>query len=211
MDLFDSSHSRPGDSRGFIHKKLLGAASGFITGGPTGAISGFFGGGGRAPTPTPFQFGGGGGFSGGGSGGRFPAQVLPPTRGGGIAGAIGRARNLAQGIGAASVFATGGSRTEFSVNACDKAPCGFHKAKQTYVRKIDPCQPFQLSNLEIIPEGTFIEGASRRRNPSNGKANSHAMSRLDLAVPHAKKLLKAVGYRQISKGGTTRRGSGSCT
>jgi len=31
----------PHDVRGFVHKKLFGAAKGFLTGGPTGAIGGF--------------------------------------------------------------------------------------------------------------------------------------------------------------------------
>jgi len=37
---------RPGDLRGFIHKRLIGAASGFLKGGPLAAISGFVSGGG---------------------------------------------------------------------------------------------------------------------------------------------------------------------
>ena len=41
----------PNDRRGFVHKRLLGAVGGFITGGPTGAVSGFVtsGGGSRGP------------------------------------------------------------------------------------------------------------------------------------------------------------------
>ena len=32
---------RPGDQRGFVHKRLLGAVGGFLTGGPAGAVGGF--------------------------------------------------------------------------------------------------------------------------------------------------------------------------
>jgi len=34
---------RPNDRRGFVHKRLIGAVSGFIGGGPAGAAKGFFG------------------------------------------------------------------------------------------------------------------------------------------------------------------------
>ena len=36
----------------FVHRRIFGAAKGFVTGGPLGAASGFFGGGG-APSPPP--------------------------------------------------------------------------------------------------------------------------------------------------------------
>jgi len=38
--------SKPNDQRGFVHKRLIGAALGLFTGGPTAAIRGFIGGGG---------------------------------------------------------------------------------------------------------------------------------------------------------------------
>jgi len=37
---------KPNDQRGFIHKRIIGAASGFLSGGFTGAAGGFLGGGG---------------------------------------------------------------------------------------------------------------------------------------------------------------------
>jgi len=50
----------PGGSRGFVHKRILGAVGGFITGGPTAAIAGFArGGGGGSPQTAP-QFAPGG-------------------------------------------------------------------------------------------------------------------------------------------------------
>jgi len=45
---------RPGDYRGFVHKRLLGGIGGFFTGGPLGAIGGFLTGG-RQPGETAEQ------------------------------------------------------------------------------------------------------------------------------------------------------------
>jgi len=43
--------SKPNDKRNFFHKRLIGAVTGFIGGGPGGAIGGFLGGGGRKFQP----------------------------------------------------------------------------------------------------------------------------------------------------------------
>lgn len=48
-------HERPNDRRGFIHKKLIGAVGGFLSGGPTGAISGFVTGGRKSPGRFPIS------------------------------------------------------------------------------------------------------------------------------------------------------------
>ncbi len=40
-----------GTDSGFVHKRLLGAVGGFLTGGPLGAIGGFASGGGSSPGP----------------------------------------------------------------------------------------------------------------------------------------------------------------
>ena len=40
-----------GDSRNFVHRRIIGAVGGFISGGPLGAVSGFVRGG--APSPAP--------------------------------------------------------------------------------------------------------------------------------------------------------------
>ena len=42
----DIHNGRPGDTRNFVHKRLIGAVKGFISGGPIGAAGGFLGGGG---------------------------------------------------------------------------------------------------------------------------------------------------------------------
>lgn len=192
MDAFNSTDGKPGDSRGFLHKRIGRAIKGTLTGGVTGGIAGFFGGGNRPTlqpqiphqqTPTPFA---------------NPRVPLP-----GIVPAIERlipGGNTGFGPGGGGVVAThAGGSTEMAVNAGVCAPAGFHKAKGTYTRKIDPCQPYTLSNLEIVPKGTFVQGKARKRNASNGTANNHAISRLKLAEGQAVKLLKAVGYRSVSK------------
>jgi len=48
----------PHDRRGFVHKKLLGAALGFVGGGFQGAIQGFIGGGGGGANQVPGNEGG---------------------------------------------------------------------------------------------------------------------------------------------------------
>ena len=50
-----SVRHKPNDSRGFVHKRLFGAAVGFVTGGPAGAAAGFVRGGGSAPAVMPHQ------------------------------------------------------------------------------------------------------------------------------------------------------------
>lgn len=67
-------------------------------------------------------------------------------------------------------------------------PRGFHLNKSSY----------------FLRDGTFIERGTklvrnRRRNASNGRANDHAIRRLDGAQTQAKKVLKSTGWRTISK------------
>jgi len=51
--MYESLNGRPGDLRGFVHKRLIGAVGGFLERGPLGAISGFIKGGGRRPQLEP--------------------------------------------------------------------------------------------------------------------------------------------------------------
>jgi len=44
--MYESVSGRPGDVRGFVHKRLLGAVGGFLEGGPLGGLRGFIRGGG---------------------------------------------------------------------------------------------------------------------------------------------------------------------
>lgn len=48
--MFDTGDRAPNESRNFVHKRLIGAATGLLTGGPIAGVAGFFqGGGGREP------------------------------------------------------------------------------------------------------------------------------------------------------------------
>jgi len=83
-----------------------------------------------------------------------------------------------------------------------KCPCGTRTAKSTYTKKIDRCKPLVPGNIRVVQKGSCIPGKSRRRfNNANGKAQMRAISRLGAAEGQAKKLLKAIGYRKISKTG----------
>lgn len=52
-----NSRQNPSDQRAFVHKRIIGAATGFLTGGVTGGIGGFFAGG-RKKSPENAKFGG---------------------------------------------------------------------------------------------------------------------------------------------------------
>jgi len=204
--------SRPNDRRGFLHKKLLGLGrkalgigASFIPG-PVGGVArsviGRLGGPGQpgptrpralsfqAPTrlpqgsrvqrPTPgfagkvqrFLPGGSTGFT------TIPDALIP--RGpGGIIGAF-------PGVpGGVTGFARdGGCPPEGQV--C--APRGFHLNKSSY----------------FLRDGTFVERETRfvrnrRLNNANGRAQGRAITRLEKGADNAKKLLKATGYRTVSK------------
>lgn len=53
VDHFDGDPTGFPGQLNFVHKRLLGAVGGFVSGGPLGAVGGFFGGGGRAPAVGP--------------------------------------------------------------------------------------------------------------------------------------------------------------
>jgi len=76
--------------------------------------------------------------------------------------------------------------TGLDVTACP--PRGFHLNKSSY----------------FLRDGTFVERGTvwvrnRRRNASNGRANDHAIRRLSGAQNQAKEVLRATGWRTISK------------
>lgn len=195
---------KPGDQRGFIHKKILGVAktalglgSSFL---PPGirhvaqAGIGVLGGarptmqtalprhprglpqGSRVQFPTPGIAGRVQRFlPGGKSGFSTLPQGLIPRGPGGILGAF-------PGVpGGVTGFAQEGQN-----GACP--PRGFHLNKSSY----------------FLRDGTFVERGTRmvknrKRNAANGRANDHAITRLDSAQTQAKKVLRATGWRTISK------------
>ena len=189
---------RPGDERGFIHKKLLGFGSKIlglgagIAAGPVGiAATGILGAitsgpppprpqlprGSRVQIPKPgiagrvqrFLPGGATGFT------TLPPGLIP--RGpGGILGAF---PGVPGGV-------TGFAEPTQETGVCP--PRGFHLNKSSY----------------FLRDGTFVERGTRfvknrRLNEANGKANNRSIRRLERAQGQAKKVLRATGFRTISK------------
>jgi len=203
---------RPNDRRGFLHKKILGLGRtvlGIGTSllpGPVGAVArtglGIIGGGGgggggavprpgfrsrsrlpqgsRVQIPTPgfagrvqrFLPGGSTGFT------TLPPGLIPKGPGG-ILGAL-------PGVpGGVSGFATDG---DCPAEARICAPRGFHLNKSSYF----------LRDGSFVARGTkFVR--NRRLNNANGRAQAKAIVRLEKGSENAKKLLKATGFRTISK------------
>jgi len=149
--IYFSDH--PGEVRDFVHKRLLKAAGGFLSGGPVGAISGFV-----APTRKA-------------KAGVFAGGQLTPAR---LRLNAKRARQQAAargGIGiipATKKFFMGPPSPALAAAgpAGGGCPQGFHPNKSSYMTK-----------------GGFVQKHSRcvrnrRRNLSNGRANTRAMRRM---------------------------------
>jgi len=203
--------NRPNDQRAFVHKRILGAVGGFagavLSGGNPilGAARGFTGGGQRtsvSPRPSraprltgvnlPFSGAPGAGFDLFGSpnfprigvgernvvrtqASRFPGDNPLETQ---VA-----ARNFA------GTFPTGDGGNGLCPDEpriCP--PRGFHINKSSYF----------LRDGTFIPRGSkFVR--NRRLNNANGRAQGKAIVRLEKGAENAKKLLKATGWRTISK------------
>jgi len=189
---------RPGDERGFLHKKLLGLGKnllglGSLVGIPgAGAVSGVLGalqGGGpsrqrpglprgsRVQIPTPgiagrvqrFLPGGSTGFT------TLPPGLIPKGPGG----VLGAFPGVPGGV-------TGFAEPPQADGTCP--PRGFHLNRSAY----------------FLRDGTFVEKGTRfvknrRLNEANGKANNRSIRRLERATGQAKKVLRATGFRTISK------------
>jgi len=185
--------NRPNDERGFIHKKIagigasiLGVTSKFVPG-PAGAFLGI---GQRAlgliaaPGGPPATIS------------TFTPSIIdirqPPPRSFGQRAARPPPRipesdqmraNRSVGIAPQDRFQNG---CPPDPGVC--APRGFHVNKSSY----------------FLSDGTFIAKGSRfvrnrRLNNANGRAQDKSIVRLEKGQDHAKKLLKATGYRTISK------------
>lgn len=208
----DGPSSRPNDRRGFLHKKILGLGAkalgigSSLLPGPLGAAARgglqLIGGrsrtamprqsfrpppGSRFQVPTPgiagrvqrFLPGGssgfttipGHGFSGGRGGGeRVPADI----------------RNVLESRARMSAASQANGDCPPEPQVC--APRGFHLNKSSY----------------FLRDGTFVERGTvfvrnRRLNNANGRAQDKAIVRLEKGTDNAKKLLKATGWRTISK------------
>jgi len=203
---------RPNDRRGFIHKKILGLGRtvlGIGTSllpGPVGAVArtglGILGGGGgggaqriqprippgsRFQIPTPgiagriqrFLPGGGTGFS------TVPFQATRFPSGRGPLETQGAAREFARQASMQGAGTVNGCPTD-EPRICP--PRGFHLNKSSY----------------FLRDGTFVARGTkfvrnRRLNNANGRAQDRAIVRLEKGTDNAKKLLKATGYRTVSK------------
>jgi len=217
--MLDAECCRSNDRRGFLHKKIGGFAKGLLGVGAGLGIPGIStaagigrsllgGGGSRAPQqlgprsfgrgrrlppgsrtqiPTPglggriqrFLPGGGTGFttvdprffSGGRGGGeRVPADL----------------RNVVEAGQRMRAGSTTNGLCPDEPRVCP--PRGFHLNKSSY----------------FLRDGTFVERGTvfvrnRRLNNANGRAQAKAITRLEKGADNAKKLLKATGFRTISK------------
>jgi len=138
-------------SVGFVHKRLFGAARGFVGGGFAGAAKGFIlppgGAGGsvsqRAPQPDPFAFGKSRSL------GKIPVLSVPGFRG--------MAQRAVPG---------GATGLEVAFPATGGCPSGFHPNKSTY-----------MTAEGLVEKGTKCV-RNRRRNLSNGRANTRSLRRM---------------------------------
>jgi len=217
--MLDAECCRPNDRRGFLHKKiggfakgLLGIGSGLLPG-PLGGIAGFGskllgGGGSRAAA--------GGGRSFGRGRGRFPpgTRTQIPTPGLG-----GRIQRFLPGGGTG--FTTvdprffsggrgGGERVPADIRNVLEAGQRMRSGSTTNglcpdEPRICPPRGFHLNKSSyFLRDGTFVERGTvfvrnRRLNNANGQAQAKAITRLEKGADNAKKLLKATGFRTISK------------
>jgi len=163
--------SKPNDQRNFVHKRLFGAATGFLTGGPTGAIGGFLGsGGGRNRSPQS-------------QAAVLRGRTLPsaPTRGFPVVPSRGLGNFLAR------TFPGGRTGLEvaapMSGNGC---PSGFHPNKTDY-----------MTQAGFVAAGTKCV-KNRRRNLSNGRANTRSLRRLAAWDKQERKLSKTM--KAIARG-----------
>ncbi|HIN78793.1 MAG TPA: hypothetical protein EYM97_08185 [Gemmatimonadetes bacterium] len=143
----------PHDRRNFVHKRIFGAAKGFATGGFSGALGGFLTQGGsvaaRVRPASP----------------TFPA---PPTIRGGRTPRPISTVTATPGIAAFVQRAIPGGRTglQVSVPVTGGCPSGFHPNKSDYMTKAG-----------FVAQGSKCV-RNRRRNLSNGRANTRALRRM---------------------------------
>lgn len=185
--------NRPNDQRGFIHKKILGLGS---------DIAGFIGS--QVPGPTGGFLTIGSEFLGGlagrssrrGAPSNLPVGIVPIDREFREFGARASGRpapRLPESPEMRKNRRVGIAPQDRFQNGCPPdpavcAPRGFHVNKSSY----------------FLSDGTFIAKGSRfvrnrRLNNANGRAQDKAIVRLEKGQDHAKKLLKATGWRTISK------------
>jgi len=155
-----------GDSRPFIHKRLIGGLGGFVTGGPVGAAAGFLtsGGGGvtlPAPVQNPFTGGCATGFR-RNAAGQCVADVALP-------GIIAAGQRLLPG---------GATGTTIALQPGMACPSGFHPNKSNY-----------WTVAGFVAEGSRCV-RNRRRNNLNQSAIRRSVGRIGGFVREVKKVDK---------------------
>jgi len=143
---------RPGEVRHFVHRRILRTAGGFFSGGLTGAARGFLSSG-RRPSPVRTRS-------------RFrppprriaPQRRPPPRRVVPAPGLRAFGQRLVPGGGTGLMVASGPTG--------DGCPQGFHPNKSDYMTK----SGFVAKHSKCV--------RNRRRNLSNGRANTRALRRM---------------------------------
>jgi len=211
MSLMLLDGERAGEERGFIHKKILGlgrgalgaaASLGVPGAGIASAALGLVGGGvsrtgprsivnqrggrgrgaPRAGRPLNLPFHGEPGFGVDLLGGRarLGAFEIPPgLRPKGPGGIVGMFPGVPGGV-------TGFAEDHHASQFCP--PRGFHLNKSSY---------FLISGEFVPARSRFVR--NRKMNAANGRSQDRAIRRLEQGQTQAKKLLKATGFRTISK------------
>lgn len=164
----------PNDQRGFVHRRLFGGAKGFLTGGPAGAVGGFL-----AATRRPGSMLSGTpghprSFGGPTNGARHTFPSLSVQR---VPGLRGVAQRLVPG------GATGFQVPIQTGNGCQS---GYHPNKSNY-----------YTQAGFVAEGTKCV-KNRRRNLSNGRANTRSLRRLAAWDKQERKLAKTM--KSIARG-----------
>ncbi|HIN78150.1 MAG TPA: hypothetical protein EYM97_04895 [Gemmatimonadetes bacterium] len=143
----------PHDRRDFVHQRIFGAARGFGTGGIGGAVGGFLTQGGSAASRV-----------------RPASPTLPPPRtlrGPGTPGQMSTV-TAAPGLRAFVQRAVpgGGTGLQVALPVTGGCPSGFHPNKSNYMTKAG-----------FVAQGSKCV-RNRRRNLSNGRANTRALRRM---------------------------------
>jgi len=161
--------TRPGEVRHFVHKRIFGGIKGALTGGLTGALGGFLAPGGRT-RPSPRRV----------VPKRFPIQRTMPVR------PQPRTVVPSPGFGAFIQRRVPGGASGFQVSPAAPGggcPQGFHPNKSDYMTKAG-----------FVAEGSKCV-RNRRRNLSNGRANTRSLRRMaawDKQERRLGKTLKAI-------------------
>jgi len=179
---------RPGDTRGFVHKRIFGAiggaARGFLGGGPLGAIRGGIGG--FAGTPRRPR---GTGLA----SGQPRTGIIVPQPGLPTQGICGTPQTIALCRACGSTTAHQGGAA--SGGCCTPSGQRGRSNRTGYYVQTVPGSP-ESGGTWVAAGSRCVSG--RRRNYFNGRANSHALTRLTGWARNTKRLRKAVKALEVA-------------